>query len=523
MKLVTGAQMRDLDKLVIENYAMPSIVLMENAAIQIAAEINRHYGPIEGRPIAVVCGKGNNGGDGIAVARHLAVRYKAKPLIWLVESMDTATPDTLTNLTIARSYGIQIETISDPLEFRNYLTNSEIVVDAILGTGVVGDPRPAAAAAIQAINDSGRTVVSIDIPSGLDDTGFASNPTIQASSTITLALPKLSLFLYPGATLAGDVITVDISFPNSVTNAGEASIVALQKADIAELLPSRTAGRDSNKGKFGSVAILAGSPGYLGAACLAAEGAARGGAGLVTLGVPQSIFDSMMSRVIESVMTQPFACSSSGKFDTSSIDDVLLFCKKRDGVAFGPGVGVGADASGNFLRRLIAECDKPMVIDADALTLLAQEPDRGASIVRSRKAPTVLTPHPGEMGRLLGADTASVQNDRLSAVREAAAQFGAVVVLKGQASLIADPDGNLAVNTTGNPGMATGGSGDVLTGLTATLLAQIENPWNAASAAVFLHGLAGDIAAAEIGLGGILASDIAGKIPAAITSCYNSH
>jgi NAD(P)H-hydrate epimerase len=519
MKVVTGAQMRDMDKAVIEKFGLPGIILMENASFQIADQISKRYGPLSGKAIAIICGKGNNGGDGIAVARHLTSRYNAQASIWLVEAMETASAETKTNLTAARNYGIPIKDCSDVGLLASGLKNVEVIIDAILGTGIEGDPRAPSVAAITAINSSGRPVLSIDIPSGLSaDSGKAGNPTVEADCTVTLAVPKIGLYLYPGVVLAGEVICVDISFPAEVSRADNVQTIAIDKSDIASWLPERKKGRDSNKGKFGSVAILAGAPGFVGAAGLAGEGAARTGAGLVTLAVSAAIFESMMQRAIDSVMTHSLG-SNTGPLREDDVDAALDFVKKRDSIGFGPGIGTNDEIAG-FARRFIAECDKPMVIDADALTILSQEPDHGAARVSSRKSSTIMTPHPGEMARLLGIDTQAVQEDRVNAVRNASKKFQAVVILKGQATLVASPDGRLAVNTTGNPGMATGGSGDVLTGVMTTLLAQLDDPWLAACASVFIHGLAGDIAADEIGTAGLVASDIALKIPSAIKACY---
>jgi ADP-dependent NAD(P)H-hydrate dehydratase / NAD(P)H-hydrate epimerase len=520
MNLLTNEQMRQCDKLVIEKYGVPGIVLMENAALRIAEEIRTRYAPLKGQRVAVVCGKGNNGGDGIAVARHLVTREEANVTIWLAEPMDQASPDAAINLMIARNYGIDVQTISDVDWFLAHLQASTVVVDAVLGTGITGDPRPAAAVAIDTTNKCGRPVVSIDVPSGLNaDNGTAGSPTVQATVTVTLAMPKLGLYLYPGAALAGECVTVDIGFPQDVLTDSSFATIAAEKRDITTWLPKRSAGRDSNKGKFGAIAIVAGSPGFLGSACLASEGAGRTGAGLVTLAVPSSIFEPAMARAPEPIMTHALASSEDGTFAESAAEEALRFVSKPTSVAFGCGVGHG-DSVRSFARRFIGGCNKPLVLDADALTILSLEPDRGALLLKSRKYPTVLTPHPGEMGRLLGISTAGVQADRLKAVREAAAYFGAVVVLKGQATLVAAPDGRLAVNTTGNPGMATGGSGDVLTGVTVTLLSQVDDPYYAVVTAVFIHGLAGDLAAQALGATGILATDIAKYLPAAIASCY---
>jgi ADP-dependent NAD(P)H-hydrate dehydratase / NAD(P)H-hydrate epimerase len=519
MNLVTAAQMRDYDQKVIRHFGVPGILLMEAAAQRVAEAIRKRYSPLRGARITVVCGKGNNGGDGIAVARQLATRDSANVILWLVEPMDQASPDAAINLMIARNYGIPIETVSDPDRFNAHLSASTLIVDAILGTGIDGDPRPAAAVAINCINQAQIPVVSIDIPSGLNsDNGEAGNPTVKATLTVTLAMPKLGLYLYPGAALAGELETVDIGFPKDIVDDPNIRTIAATGALIAEWLPERKPGRDSNKGKFGNVAIFAGSPGFLGSACLASEGAARAGAGLVTLVVPESIFNAAMIKAPATVMTQFLPSLDDGSF-TSNVDEAIIFTKSRTSIGFGCGVGHGDEIS-LFAKKFIEQCEKPMVLDADVLTILSKETDHGESLIKGRKFPTVLTPHPGEMARLLGITTEEVQADRLNAVRDAAIKFGAVVVLKGQATLVADPDGRLAVNTTGNPGMATGGSGDVLTGITTTLLSQIDDPWKATVAAVFLHGLAGDRAAKELGAAGIIATDICDRLPAAIASCY---
>ena len=519
MKIVTSKQMHQFDKKVIGQYGVPGIVLMENAAIQIANEIRKKYSPLAGARVSVVCGKGNNGGDGIAVARHLSTMDRADVTIWLAEPMDQATPDTAINLMIARNYGIAVETISEIDWFVAHLAASSVVVDAVLGTGISGDPRPAAAAAIDAINRSGRPVVSVDLPSGLDaDTGIPGNPTVQASLTVTLAMSKLGLCLYPGFTLAGETVVADIGFPKQFEDDPEIRTIAADRGQIAQWLPERSGNRDSNKGKFGNIAIVAGSPGFLGSSCLAAEAAARSGAGLVSLVVPESIFQAAMMRAPEEIMTHALKASPAGTF-APGVESALEFVSKRTSVAFGCGAGFDSDVRA-FAQEFIPQCEKPMVIDADALTMLSLEPDHGAALVRSREHPTILTPHPGEMARLLGISTGDVQADRLKAVRDAAELFNAVVVLKGQATLVAAPDGRLAVNTTGNPGMATGGSGDVLTGVAATLISQIDDPWQAAVASVYLHGLAGDIAARELGIAGIIATDIAVRLPASIASLY---
>ncbi|MDQ2800735.1 MAG: NAD(P)H-hydrate dehydratase, partial [Armatimonadota bacterium] len=286
-------------------------------------------------------------------------------------------------------------------------------------------------------------------------------------------------------------------------------------------------GRDSNKGQFGHVTVFAGSNGFVGAPTLTSEAAARTGAGLVTLVVPEGIQNAAMARVSPVVMTKGLAQTPSGTFAREALEAALKLAEKGAAAALGPGLGGPEnDETRAFVREFVTRCAVPLVIDADALNCLALESDRGASIVKGRSAATVLTPHPGEMGRLRGTDTKTVQADRRAAVEQAAHDYGCPVLLKGARTLIASPDGRLAVNTISNPGMATGGAGDALTGIIATLLAGKLGAWEAAACGAYLHGLSGDLAAAEQGgPAGLIATDIIDHLPAAIAHCHaeNAH
>jgi NAD(P)H-hydrate epimerase len=516
MKVVTSAQMRAMDKLVIEKYGVPSLVLMENAALRVVEEIVKRYAPIAEKKIAVVCGKGNNGGDGLAIGRHLATRYEADVSVWLAEGDQGLSPDAAAQLKMARSFGLDVKMDGDA----SVLAGRELIIDAVLGTGIQGDPRAEAAKAIEAINSAGRPVIAVDIPSGLNsDNGKVGNPTVKADVTVTFAFSKLGLHLFPGLEYAGEMVVGDIGFPREARGAGDVKTYVTDCAMVAEWLPSRQANDSSNKGLYGSVAIFAGGPGYAGAPALAAEGAARAGAGLVTLGCPKSIFDVMMARLPETMMTRAFGANSKGGFDAGAVDDALAFCEKMDAVAIGPGIGQDEESTRQFVYEFVKRCEKPLVIDADGLNALSLQPDHGAALVKSRKAVTILTPHPGEMSRLLGKSTKEVQADRLGAVREAADRFGCAVLLKGTRTLIAHPDDRLAINETGNTGMASGGMGDALTGIAATFLAQMEDPWKAAVAAAYVHGLAGDLATREMGKAGLLAPDLLRFVPAAMREC----
>jgi NAD(P)H-hydrate epimerase len=518
MKLTTSQQIRAIDRATIELFCVPGILLMENAALATVAEIEKRWPALETMRIAIVCGKGNNGGDGLAIGRRIATRYNAAVTIWLTEDPEAAVAEEFkVNLEIARRFNLTIRPIEGWDLFESELASSDLIVDAVLGTGISGDPKGNAARGIAAIASAGRPVVSVDVPSGLNcDTGTVGAPIVKADVTVTFGFSKPGLHLYPGVDYAGDVVVAEIGYPKQAKAMQELKTLLVEKDDVAGWLPSREQNRDSNKGKYKRVALFAGSPGFVGAACLTALGAARMGAGLVTLGVPKAIFEPVMSRAHETVMTAPLSDTPSGAFSTAALKGALAIADLSSAAAIGPGIGNALDgAAREFVQRFVKDCPIPLVVDADGLNYLSTLPDHGASIVHSRAASTILTPHPGELGRLLGVSAAEIQENREAYVRQAALDYGAIVILKGSRALTAAPDGRLAINTTGNPSMASGGSGDVLTGVAATLLAQIDDPWQAAVAAAFLHGLAGDIAASKIGQAGSLATDLAAALPAA--------
>ena len=519
LKLTTAAQMREMDRRTSEDYGVPSIVLMENAALRVVDVIADRFGPIKRKRIVVVCGKGSNGGDGLAIARHLASRFGADVTVHLAADPGDYTGDAAVNYKMAQAFGLAMASTAGVIE-------ADLIVDALLGTGIKGGVEGALAEAIKAINSSGVPIVSVDVPSGLNaDTGEVSGACVKAALTVTFALPKIGLIVYPGAEHVGELIVAGIGMPRQVMAAEEVKVMATEASDVAKWLPARVNGRDSNKGKFGHVTVFAGSAGFAGAPTLSAEAAARTGAGLVTLAVPTGIQNALMARVSPVVMTQGLSETSEGTFSQDAVEAALKLAAKGTAAALGPGLGGPENEETRaFVREFVSRCPVPLVIDADALNCLSLEPGHGASVVQSRKAPTILTPHPGEMGRLLGTDTKSVQSDRRASVEQAAQNYGCVVLLKGARTLIAAPDGRLAVNTTSNPGMATGGAGDVLTGLLAALLGSEIAAWEAASAGAYLHGLAGDLtAAAQGGPAGLIATDLIDHLPAAIAHCHAAH
>jgi NAD(P)H-hydrate epimerase len=402
------------------------------------------------------------------------------------------------------------------------LSGTDLVIDAIFGTGLKGPVTGAAAQIIQSINSSGRPVVSIDVPSGLEtDTGQAEGAVVQANFTVSFVLPKYGLLVYPGAKYVGELIVAELGAPPRLIEKSDIQIFSSEPSEIATWLPRRIEGRDVNKGTFGHVMVFAGSRGFAGAPTLVAEAAARTGAGLVTLAVPEDLLTAVMSHVSPVVMTSGLAQAREGSFATAAIEPALALTEAKAVAAIGPGLGRGDEVAA-FAREFISRCLVPLVIDADALNLLSHEPDHGLSLIKKRSAPTILTPHPGEMSRLLGITTKAVQDDRKKAALKVAQSYNCIVLLKGSRTLIASPDGQIYINTTGNAGMATGGMGDVLTGVIAALLAQKLEPEKAAIVGAYIHGRAGDLAASEQGgTTGVLATDLIAMLPKAIAQCQN--
>ncbi len=523
MKVATSAQIRQIDRAAIQEYSIPGIVLMENAALRTVEEIERSFSPLAGKRIAVVCGKGNNGGDGLAAARHLAARFGAVVRVWLLEPAPQFPQDAASNLAMLGAFGIQPSVVEDSEAFEKDLERAVLILDAVLGTGVSGNPRDAAARAIRAMNASSAPIVSLDLPSGINsDTGSAGEPSVNAAVTVTFGLSKIGLHVYPGMQNAGRVVVGDICYPHHLLDDPAIQTSVTSPSDVGRWLPSRAQSLSANKATYGSVLLFAGSVGFIGAACLAGEGASRSGGGLITVASPAPAQRAVMQRLVENAMTRAFPATSSGCFDLDGAKQALTLCAGASAVGIGPGIGSEDKSTQEFVVEVVRHCEKPTVIDADALNVLAMQEDRGASAVSSRSAASILTPHPGEMGRLLGIPTAQVQADRLDAVRTCAKRYGCVVLLKGARTLIAAPDGRLSINETGNTGMSSGGMGDLLTGVVATFAAQMSDPWQAATSGAYIHGLAGDLAAAEVGTAGLLPTDVARCLPKAIEQCMRN-
>jgi len=545
LKTATSEEMQRIDRTTIEKYGIPGTVLMERAGLSVVARINDLFfqgtGHPErklngagrgqssdrnkGRKIIVVCGGGNNGGDGFVIARILHNQGREVE-VYITANPGSLKDDAKINYDAAGKFGVIIRPVSQFLKYsRPSVTSNCLVVDALFGTGLSKEVRAPLADVIGKINRMSAPVVSVDIPSGISsDTGQILGCAIKAQHTVTFGLPKRGHFLYPGAEYTGQLFIEEIGFPLTLLTSEKIRINLVQKEDIRTLLPVRP--KYSHKGTYGHVLVVAGSRGKTGAALMAARACLRAGAGLVTIGIPDTLVNTFQSRVTEE-MVLPLPDKGDGTLSVKAADSILAFLKKKGMVlAIGPGLSVDREISG-LVRLLIEKSGVPMVIDADGLNAIADNVD----VLKKRRAPVILTPHPGEMAGLLkkypagssqrsGADglREGIEKDRISTALNFAGKTKTCVVLKGVPTITATPTGEAFINTTGNPGMATAGTGDVLTGMISALLAQNMSPADAAVLGVYLHGLAGDIVAYKTGQNSLIASDIISNLPKVLRS-----
>lgn len=502
--------MRALDQRAMSRLGIPGPRLMENAGRGAAQAILTHFGSPRGRLVVICCGKGNNGGDGFVVARRLKAAGAAVKVFLLARAREVK-GDSAGMLAAYRKVGGRIQEVTEAsglAMLEKALASADLVVDALLGTGLVGPATGLYAVAIESINRSQRPVAALDLPSGLcTDHGRLLGPAINAALTTTFAGWKRGLLLYPGAEKAGRVRLVEIGIPAAAAREG-IGVFLLEASDIAPLFPPR--GPDAHKGAFGHLLVVAGSVGKTGAAALAGRAALRTGAGLATIAAPLSQQPIIAALGMET-MTEPLPETPSQSASLNAKDRILELAGRTDGVALGPGVSLAPETQ-RLVRELLLEVGRPMVVDADGLTALAGH----LELLKKSAAPRCLTPHPGEMARLLGARVAEVEADRIETVRSFCQRYGTFLVLKGARSVIGEPGGKVYINPTGNPGMASGGSGDVLTGMVGALLARGMDPLAALQAGVLLHGLAGDLARDDKGEEGMIAGDILEAIPHAI-------
>ncbi|MEP6916237.1 MAG: NAD(P)H-hydrate dehydratase [Acidobacteriota bacterium] len=507
MRVLNTQQMREADRRTIHEVGIPSIVLMENAGRQAVAAMEAAFEDLATSHVGVLCGRGNNGGDGFVVARTLLQRG-VETSVFLLGSVADVRGDARINLEVLGRIGLTVVEISNAQEWELHsseISECDVIVDAILGTGFHGRLSGLLETVVADVNGLGVPIVAIDLPTGVSaDSHEIDGEAIEASMTVTLAAPKIPLVLPPADLHGGDLVIADIGIPLPVLDEIEGPFIELLTRErMREIVPARAA--DSHKGDFGRVLIIAGSLGRTGAAHLAALGALRSGAGLVTIATPRSCLPIVAAMAPE-YMTEPLEETAFGTVDYAALERVLDI--KADIIAVGPGLGQSPGTAA-FVHGLLERAGVPLVLDADALNAFSGEPER---LIGRDGVDVIMTPHPGEMARLLNISTDAVQHDRLRHATEFAAGHRVHVVLKGHRTIIAGPDHRAFINLTGNSGMATGGTGDLLTGMIAGWFAQLLDAEAACKLAVYLHGTAGDLAEADEGEVSLIAGDLAARL-----------
>jgi ADP-dependent NAD(P)H-hydrate dehydratase / NAD(P)H-hydrate epimerase len=499
--VLTPERMAEADQATFDS-GVPSFELMRRAGRAVGRAAVRYMGGAYGRRVAVVCGKGNNGGDGFVAAQYL-LASGALCRVFTMEDPKSSKGDARTALELL---GVHRTQRFDRLALRKELARSALAIDALLGTGFKGSLSGPAADAVAEVEASGVPVVGVDIPSGVDGrTGAVEGRAVKAVLTVTLGALKPGLLLPPGAEHAGEVEIADIGIPDELLTS---DIQLVEEDDIASVLSERPT--TAHKRSVGKVIVVAGSPGMSGAAALAVLGALRTGAGLVRMVVPDSIAERLDAGVMES-LTVGLPQNERGGLRLDGVDQVLALAAEANAVAIGPGIGRDEETQ-KFVRRVLEEVEQPVILDADGINAFQDHPEE----LRTRRGPTVLTPHSGELARLTGASVDQINGDRVTAARQGARQTAAIVLLKGFCTVVAKPDGEAMLVRSGGPVLATGGTGDVLTGVIAALAAG-QDPFAAAWAGAYIHGAAGHLLAARVGDRGVIAGDLLDVLPEVIS------
>jgi len=522
MKILSAMQMAEVDRFTTERYRIPSILLMENAGRSVAEEIEKACPGLDKKNIAVLCGRGNNGGDGFVVARYLTL-HNAQPSILLFSEPGKLKGDALANYEIAQAMGISIQILSAPSEARSYLkkmAGPDIIVDALFGTGLSKPVGPDFRHIVEWINNNSPRsfVAAVDIPSGLmADSPEVIGPAVKAHMTVTFSALKLAHVSPPASDFAGRVVLASIGSPPALFENPDYRMNLVDQAQVRSILPDRA--RDSHKGSFGHVYVVAGSRGKSGAALMTGLAALRSGAGLVTLWLPRSLQKGVIGKFPE-LMTDLLPETEEGTSDRSGAERLVSLLQDMDSLVLGPGVTTHPSTK-KLVWELVRRSPVPVVLDADGINAFVPPAE---PIRNEEDQPVILTPHPGEMARLIGKKISDVQKNRLGTARDFAVARRCYVVLKGFQTVIATPEGELYINNTGNPGMATGGTGDILSGIMGRFVAawKIQHARREKSdladficAAVHLHGLSGDLAAEKEGMESLIATDLLNFLPAA--------
>lgn len=511
---MTGEQMKAFDREAIEGYGLPSLILMEHAGRRVAEAVCDRWNA-QNLHVLALSGKGNNGGDALCAARHLLGKGAAvEALIVGAQEASGLSDETRTQAQILDSSGISLRYVPDEEQLPavdDALARNDVLIDGLLGIGVKGAVRGIYKPVIERVNASDLIVVAVDLPSGIDsDTGRAEGAAVAADLTVTLEYPKLGLLLYPGRSLAGELAVRAIGYPRKLRATFESPLEWVDEAFVRARLPRR--GEPSHKGDYGRALVVAGSRGLSGAALMAGEAALRSGTGLVYMGYPKSLNTIMESGLLEAVKFPLPESDREGSLSEMAGETITELLKEQrvSVMALGPGISRQPSVV-RLIRSLLPEIRVPIVIDADGLNNLADEP--GRDLLRELAVPAILTPHPGELSRLTGREIAEIERDRVAVAQESAQDLNVILVLKGVPTVTALPSGKTFVNSTGNSGLATGGSGDVLTGLITGLVAQGMTPEESAPAGVYLHGLLADRLRLTMGERAMLPRDLLDVMP----------
>lgn len=511
MLVLTAAEMARMDRRTIEEIGIPGIVLMENAARGAAAFFMEVVPDLLKRRIVVVAGGGNNAGDGFALARIFHGMCASVSVVCL-RPPERLLGDALTNLQILGKIGVPIQLWDENVDFDTQwrpIRGNDVVIDAMLGTGLKSEVRGVCRRVIENLNGISASILAVDLPSGLDaTTGKPLGAAIRATATATFGFLKIGHLVEPGSEYSGRVHVVDIGIPPSLAASEGIKRRLLDAGEAAAWLEPRS--RFAHKGSAGHVAVLSGSLGKTGAATLICEGASRVGAGLVTLFTPSSL-NAILEVKLTEAMTCPIPETEVRSPARGALPEIMKFLEGKQSFAMGPGISLHPETKA-LVKDLVREVRCPTVLDADALTVMAEEPD----LLKTAQAPLILTPHPGEMARLVNGSVGEVQDDRMEIASRFSQEYGVTLLLKGYRTVIAAPDGRLAINSTGNPAMASGGMGDTLTGMIAGFLGQGFEPFHAACLGAYVHGAAADRRIGGVATRGLLASDILEEIPAVV-------
>jgi len=506
MKVSTVEEMRNLDRGAMERFKIPDLILMENAGQAVYFVIQSEFG-IEGKKFSVFCGIGNNGGDGLVVARKLHSN-RGQVTVFLLGDEGKLAGCARDNFEMIADMPIEIVRLTSAEQAQRALSHSDAVVDAIFGTGLTRDVDGLYRETIELINRNRKTVFSVDIPSGVNgDTGQIMGCSIKADYTVTFGLPKRGNLLFPGFSMCGKFYVTHISFPPSHYQNDTITV------ETNDPLPIPERGEDTHKGSYGKALFIAGSSNYLGAPYFSALSFLRAGGGLSYLAAPRSITNFLATKGGEIVFV-PQQETERGSISIKAKDALLEFSEGVDMVVMGPGLSLNEETQ-QLVRDLAVQIEKPLVIDGDGITAISRE----TGIIRKREQPTILTPHLGEMSRIIQVDIQEINRDKIPLLSKTCKDLDAFIILKGAHTLVGYPEERVFINMSGNPGMATAGSGDVLAGTIAAMFGLGFSVGESARMGVFIHGMAGDLAMTDMGADGVIAGDIMDYLPEALVDC----